>query len=156
MALTFTDEQATALLAPLGLPTNTSDPTTVVATVVDALAADSLATAAPSAIVAAAAKAGLEVLDSETATALRAAAAEGQQIKAAVARQRVQDTVNQAVAKGKITPSRKEHWVALISADAAMADVLNNVPDETAVPINELGHGVDSVDGAGGHDNEWF
>ncbi|MFA7510522.1 MAG: hypothetical protein WCZ29_08575 [Mycolicibacterium vanbaalenii] len=146
MALTFTDAQARALLEPLGLAVDTDDPDTVVATVVDALAADGLANAAPSAIVAAAAKAGLEVLDSDTAAALRADAAEGRRIQAAVQRQQVEDAVNAAIAKGKITPARREHWVNLITADPGMGEVLAAVPDETAVPINEIGHGVSNED----------
>lgn len=148
MALTFNDEQAIALLGPLGLPADTTDPATVVATVSDALAADTLTNAAPSALIVAAKNAGLEVLDADTATALRHDAAEGRQIKAAVERERIVNAVNSAVAKGKITPARKEHWVNLITADPAMAEYLNNIADETAVPLTEIGHGVGNEDGS--------
>lgn len=154
MALTFTDEQATALLGPLGLPTDTTDPTTIVATVVDALAADNITDAAPSAILAAAKKAGLEVMDTDTANALRHDAAEGRQIKAAAERQRIEDAVNTAMQKGKITPARREHWVNLIAADPEMAEVLANVPDNTAVPMNEIGHSV-SNEGRPQQDDDW-
>jgi hypothetical protein len=34
--------------------------------------------------------------------------------------------------------------VNLIAADPGMADVLAAVPNETAVPITEIGHGVDT------------
>lgn len=152
--LTFTDEQATALLSPLGLPTNTTDAATIVATVVDALAADNITNAAPSAIIAAAQKAGLEVIDPDTLTALRADATEGRQLKAAVARQRVEEVVNSAVNRGAITPARKEHWVNLITADPEMATVLKNTPDETAVPLKEIGHG-NGNDGQKHPDDGW-
>jgi len=145
MGLTFDDAQAAELLDILGLPTDTTDIALVLATLKDAVSG-APTNLQPSAIAAAAKSAGLEVLDTDTASALRADAAEGRQIKAAVARQRIEDTVTAAISKGKITPARKEHWVNLITADPAMAEVLNAVPDETAVPITEIGHGVDSGD----------
>jgi hypothetical protein len=37
------------------------------------------------------------------------------------------------VNKGKITPSRRKHWVPLIEADSGMADRLAAVPNEAAV-----------------------
>ncbi|MHA7661847.1 hypothetical protein [Mycolicibacterium sp. HS_4_1] len=155
MALTFDDTQATALLGPLGLPADTTDAATIVATVVDALAADNLTNAAPSAIIAAAEKAGLEVIDPDTLTALRADATEGRQLKAAVERQRVEDVVNSAVNRGAITLARKEHWVNLIAADPAMAAVLKNTPDETAVPLTAIGHSNEPQDGKEHPDDGW-
>lgn len=154
MGLTFDDDQAEELLTILGLPTDTTDVELVLATVKDAISA-APTNLQPSAIAAAAKSAGFEVLDTDTATALRADAAEGRQIKAAVARQRIEDSVTAAISKGKITPARKEHWVNLITADPAMAEVLNAVPDETAVPINEAGHGVDGEDRPAGGEG-WF
>ncbi|MBX7453406.1 hypothetical protein GR927_35955 [Mycolicibacterium sp. 3033] len=156
MAITFNDDQAAALLSPLGLPVDTVDPAAVIATVVDVAGADALSAAAPSAIVAAAESAGLEVLDSEAAAALRADAAEGRRIKAAVERERIENTVNDAIAQGKITPARKDHWVALITADPGMGDVLANVPPETAVPLSEIGHGVDGLNGDQQAREDWF
>lgn len=142
MALTLDDQPAADLLDTLGLPADTTDTALILATVKDAITQAPTATAAPSAIAAAAKKAGLEVLDADTATALRAEAAEGRQIKAAAARQKIEDTVTAAVAKGKITAARRKHWVDLISADPAMAEVLASVPDETAVALTEIGHSV--------------
>lgn len=154
MALAFDDQQATALLATLGLPATTTDPSTVVATVTDALEATDIATAAPSVIVAAAAKAGLEAVDADTLAALRHEAAEGRQIKATLERERITAAVDDAVSKGKITPARREHWVNLISADPGMGEVLAKVPDGTAVPISEIGYSSEA-DGSGDDSWDW-
>jgi hypothetical protein len=150
----FTPEQITTLLAALGLPADTGDPQLVVDTAVD-LAAQLGDPAKPSTIAASAKRAGLEVLDTDTAAALRRDAAEGRKIAAAAAKAKVEASVDDAVDKGKITPSRRQHWVSLIEADPGMADVLAAVPNETAVPMSEVGHSADTsgdlADAA-----EWF
>ncbi|WP_156296389.1 phage protease [Mycobacterium paragordonae] len=141
MALMFDDEQAAALLDALGLPTDTTNIDTALATVKDAVTASTAETAQPSAVAAAARRVGLELIDADTITALRRDANEGRQIKAAAARQKIEDAVSEAISKGKITAARRKHWVTLIEADPAMAEVLASVPDETAVPLTEIGHG---------------
>jgi hypothetical protein len=156
MALTFDDTQAVVLLELLGLPADTTDVQLVLDTVSD-LAAQvaEIDPAKPSTVAAAAKRAGLEVLDTDTAAALRHDAAEGRKIAAAAARKKVEDTVAAAVNKGKITPARRKHWVNLITADPEMAEVLAKVPDETAVPMTEIGHGVGDEDGARPREG-WF
>ncbi|GAB5904568.1 hypothetical protein [Mycobacteroides chelonae] len=154
MAIAFDDQPAADLLDSLGLPADTTDAALILATVKDAITATP--EAAPSQIAAAAKKAGLEVLDTDTAAALRHEAAEGRQIKAAAARQKIEDTVDAAVAKGKITAARRKHWVDLIAADPAMADVLASVPDETAVSFTEIGHSVGTENGEPPANGSWF
>lgn len=154
MALAFDDQPAADLLDTLGLPTDTTDTALILATVKDAIT--TTPEAPPSQIAAAAKKAGLEVLDTDTAAALRAEAAEGRQIKAAAARQKIEDTVTTAITKGKITAARRKHWVDLITADPAMADVLASVPDETAVPFTEIGHSVGTENGEPPTNAGWF
>ncbi|SIM07932.1 Mu-like prophage I protein [Mycobacteroides abscessus subsp. abscessus] len=156
MALAFDDQPAADLLDTLGLPTDTTDTALILATVKDAITETPTDATRPSAIAAAAKKAGLEVLDTDTAAALRAEAAEGRQIKAAAARQKIEDTVTTAITKGKITAARRKHWVDLITADPAMADVLASVPDETAVPFTEIGHGVSTENGEPPTSAGWF
>ena len=156
MALTFTDEQATALLELLGLATDATDVDTILATVNDAVTASTAEGAQPSAVAAAARRNGLEILDTDTAAALRRDAAEGHQIKAAAARAEVESAVSDAISKGKITAGRRKHWVSLITADPGMAQVLASVPDETVVPLTAIGHSVDSEDGSRGGAAEWF
>jgi D-aminopeptidase len=66
-------------------------------------------------------------------------------IAAAAAKAKVEASVGDAVDKGKITRSRRKHWVSLIEADPGMADVLAAVPNETAVPMSEVGHSADNT-----------
>lgn len=149
----FTPEQIIALLAALGLPDDTDDPQLVVDIAVD-LAAQLGDPAKPSTIAASAKRAGLEVIDADTAAALRHDAAEGRKIAAAAARARVEASVGDAVTKGKITPARRKHWVSLIEADPGMADVLAAVPNETAVPLSKVGHSADNTDDRA--ESGWF
>lgn len=148
MALTFTDDQTSQLFELLGLPADT-DPADVdaILAVIDDLAKQAAVgdnDTKPSAVAAAAKRIGLEVVDSDTLAALRTEATEGRQVKAAATKARIDGQVADAIRAGKITPARRDHWVTLITADPAMADVLASVPDETAVPINEVGHASDS------------
>ncbi len=155
MTLTFDDTQAAALLDALGLPADTTDIEVVITTAADL--ADQCAKmdpAQPSTVAAAAKRAGLEVVDGPTLAALRHDATEGRKIAAAAAQQRIEASVDDAIGKGKITPARRKHWISLIQADPGMADVLASVPNETAAPMTELGHGVE----AQGDDDspKWF
>jgi len=137
----FTPEQVTALLEALGLPPDTDDAQLVVDTAADLAAqVEALDPAKPSTVAAAAARNGMEVLDRDTADALRRDAQEGRRIAAAAARAKVEAAVDDAVSKGKITPARKRHWISLLENDLGMADVLAAVPNETAVPMSEVGH----------------
>jgi Mu-like prophage I protein len=139
MTLTFDDSQTATLLEALGLSPDADEPDVIMATVAD-LAAQAAGITAdkPSTIAAAAKKAGLEVIDTDTADALRRDAAEGRKIAAAAARAKVEAAVDDAINDGKITPSRRKHWVSLIEADPGMAEVLAAMPNETAVPLTEL------------------
>ena len=144
MAITFTDDQAAAVLDALGLPGDTTDPQLVAATAAD-MAAQVAASgpSKPSAIAAAAKAPGLEVIDADTAAALRHDAAQGRKLAAAAARITVEAAVDDAITKGKITAARRKHWVTLIEADPEMADVLASTPNELAVPMTEVGHSAD-------------
>jgi ABC-type transporter Mla MlaB component len=149
--LTFTPEQLAQLLDVLGLPADTADAELVVTTAADLRAqVDELRK--PSAVAAAAKAQGLDVVDSEGLAALRADAEQGRELKAAAAQQKIAASVDDAISRGKITPARREHWVSLIGADPAMADVLAAVPAETAVPLTEVGHSTEGEPADGG----WF
>jgi hypothetical protein len=87
---------------------------------------------------------------------LRREATEGRTLKASVERQAIEASVEDAIHRGKITAARRKHWVSLIGADPGMAEVLASVPDETAVPLTEIGHGVDSESGELTQTSEWF
>ncbi|BCZ24855.1 hypothetical protein MYSE111917_16610 [Mycobacterium senriense] len=137
MALTLDDTQSAVLLALLGLPEDTDDVSLVLDTVRDAVAVEP---EAPSAIAAAAKKHGLELLDADSHEALKRDAAEGRRLRAAADQAKVEAQVDAAIDKGKIAASRRKHWVSLIAADAGMGEVLASIPDETAVPLSEIGH----------------
>lgn len=160
MALTFSDDQEAELLKLLGLPEaapGDTDAGLVLDTAADfAAQVAEIDPAKPSTVAAAAKRAGLEVLDTDTLATLRHDAQEGRQIRAAAERQKIEAVVGDAISKGKITPARRKHWIDLINADRGMADVLAAVPNETAVPVSEMGHsnGADGSDG--GPTAEWF
>lgn len=154
----FTPEQIAALLEALGLPPDTADAQLVVDTAVDLAAqVEALDPAKPSTVAAAAKRHGMELIDEATVATLRADAATGRQMAAAAAAAKVEATVDDAIAHGKITVPRRKHWVDLITADPAMADVLASVPNETAVPLTEAGHSADKVAATGDPaESGWF
>lgn len=157
MALEFDDVQITELLDALGLPQDTSDPELVIATAKDLAAqAAGINAEKPSTIAAAAKRHGLDLVDHDTHETLKRDAAEGRRIKAAAERQRIEAAVDAAVNKGKITMARRKHWVTLIEADPAMADVLAAVPNETAVPMTEVGHSADTSGDDLAEAGRWF
>jgi Mu-like prophage I protein len=149
MALELDDTQAAVLLALLGLPEDTTDVQLVIDTVKDATRDPMLppvAASKPSEIAAAAAKHGMEVLDTATADALRRGAATGRQIAAAAAKAKVEAAVDDAISTGRITPARKKHWVTLCENDEAMLERLASIAPGTAVPLDEVGHSADNAD----------
>ena len=158
MALTLNDTQEAELLKLLGLPEadpGESDVELVIDTITDLAAqVQALDPEKPSTVAAAAARNGLEVIDKDTAAALRRDAAEGRRVAAAAAAAKVEAAVADAVNKGKITPGRSKHWIQLITADPGMADVLAAVPNETAVPMTEVGTSADTTGEP--TDSGWF
>lgn len=143
----FTPEQIAALLEALGLPADTTDAQLVVDTTADLAAqVQALDPAKPSTVAAAAARNGMEVIDKETADALRRDAQEGRRIAAAAARAKVESAVDEAIDTGRIIPSRKDHWLTLCTNDGAMIEHLASIAPGTAVPLAEIGHSADNTD----------
>jgi hypothetical protein len=139
MALQFNDEQAATLIEALGLPADTTDVDLILATVADLAAqAASMNPEKPSTVAAAARKAGLEVIDTQTLAALKQDAQEGRAIAAAAKQQKIEAAVDEALRLGKIPPSRKKHWITLCTNDDGMLAEFAAIPDETAVPMTEL------------------
>lgn len=139
----ITPEQWGALLAALGLDA-TASIDDVTAAVTDLATNEAATVGKPSAIAAAAGRIGMQVIDRDSLNALKAQAAEGIQIKASAAKAEVEAAVDDAVRQGKITRARRQHWVTLCAADPAMKQVLASIPRETAVPMSEIGHSVDT------------
>jgi len=156
MALTFDDDQPAVLLDALGLPADTTDVQLILDTVTDLAAqAAGINPEKPSTIAAAARKAGLEVVDTDTLAALRHDAQEGRKIAAAAKAQKIEAAGDEAARRGAIAPSRRKHWIMLCTNDEGMLAELAAVPNETAVPMTEIGHSVEAAD----HDADkpaWF
>jgi hypothetical protein len=159
MALTFDDTQSAVLLTLLGLPEGTEDVQLVLDTVRDATRDPMLPMpddASATQVAAAAKKYGFELVDTATAESLRSDAQEGRRIAAAAAKAKIEQQVDDAVNRGKITAARRTHWATLIEADPGMADVLAAVPNETAIPMSELGHSADTNSGDLAEASLWF
>jgi len=160
MAVTFNDEQEAELLKLLGLPEaapGDTDAGLTLDTITDlAHQVEGLDPAKPSTIAASARRHGMDLVDHETHESLKRDATAGRQIAAAAAKAKVEASVDAAVDKGKITPSSRKHWVTLIEVDPGMADVLAAVPDETAVPMSEVGHATDTGTGGVTDAAAWF
>lgn len=107
----------------------------------DAAPSEDAAEATPEQIAAAAKKHGLTVLDSEVAQRLTADAAAGREARD---RQQTEDDakiVDTAIGKGKITPARRDHFLASMKADReGTTTLLEKTLQESAIPLTELGH----------------
>lgn len=142
----ITDDQLTALREALGLAED-ADIDAIVTSVEELATAPAAAastepagdTAAASARLAAA---GVVTIDGEVLASLESRASRGD---AAAARQEREDrerVVDTALSEGKITPARRAHYLALMSADPqGTTELLSGLPKELAVPLSEVGHG---------------
>lgn len=120
------------LLDALALPPD-SDAETVALAVEDAVTTPPVA-----------ASAGLIQVDPDTLTALRRDAEQGRAIAAAAVQRERTQLVAAAVAQGKITPARREHWLTVLGADPGMADTLASLP-AGLVPLVEIGYSGEEV-----------
>lgn len=94
-----------------------------------------------------AAKHGLRVVDSTKWDELAAQAAAGQQARDEQVAKGHASVVDDAIGKGKITGARRDHFIALMKVDSeGTSKLLSDLPDETAVPLNELGHSIEPTD----------
>ncbi|WP_054246391.1 phage protease [Rhodococcus opacus] len=149
VALTLTDEQEISIREALGLAED-ADADAIVTAVEDLATApegeaepEATASAAtPSSVAAAAARLGLRVVDDE---ALEARLSRGDAAFERLEREDRERVVDAALANGKITPARRDHWLTLMSADReGTTAILEGLPKELAVPLSEVGHGRDS------------
>lgn len=110
---------------------------------------------APSQVAASAKRIGMELIDTDSLASLRHDAAEGRKQVAASQRRERETAVDDAIRTGRITPSRREHWLKLLEADPAMKDVLASTPANIAVPVTALGHSHDDEAATTGQPR-WF
>lgn len=101
----------------------------------------------PEQIAAAAKRYGLTVLDAQVAQNLAADAAAGREARNRQQREDDAKVVDSAIGKGKITPARRDHFLALMASDRkGTTELLENTLQESAVPLTELGHSTEAVD----------
>ena len=92
----------------------------------------------------AAAKHGLRLVDSAKWDEVTAQAAAGKEARDRQVAGEHAKVVNDAIDRGKITGARRDHFLALMKADAeGTTKLLADLPDETAVPLSELGHSTE-------------
>ncbi|OMC46857.1 hypothetical protein A5742_25315 [Mycolicibacterium fortuitum] len=103
--------------------------------------------ATPEQIAAAAKRFGLTVLDSQIAHQLTADAAAGREARDRQQREDDTRVVDAAISKGKITPARRDHFIAMMSADReGTTTLLEKTLQEAAIPLSELGHATEPVE----------
>ncbi|WJR32432.1 ATP-dependent Clp protease proteolytic subunit [Mycobacteroides immunogenum] len=104
-------------------------------------------------LAAAAAKAGLVLMDPARVSKLESDAAAGAMARATQIAEAHARVVDAAVAKGKITPPRRDHFLTLMKADPeGTTALLDSIPAETAVPLTEFGHGTEAQASASAED----
>ncbi|SKT79746.1 Clp protease [Mycobacteroides abscessus subsp. bolletii] len=104
-------------------------------------------------LVAAAAKAGLVLMDPARVAKLESDAAAGALARQTQVAEAHAQVVDAAVAKGKITAPRRDHFLALMKADPeGTTALLDSIPAETAVPLTEVGHGTEAQASASAED----
>lgn len=104
-------------------------------------------------LVAAAAKAGLVLMDPARVSKLESDAAAGALARATQIAEAHAKVVDAAVAKGKITAPRRDAFLALMKADPeGTTALLDSIPAETAVPLTEVGHGTEAQASASAED----
>ena len=153
--ITFTTEQATELVDLLGLDPATT-PADLPATIIDEIRGLTEAEAGQAgnadAVAASARRIGLEAIDSGVLANLRADAAEAEKLRIAATEKDIDDLLAQAVSRGKIASSRREHWRLMLRRDPAARADLQSIPDNT-IPMVAKGY-----DGNTDSDKkpEWF
>lgn len=145
--ITLTEDLWTRLTEALGLDADTAPETVVVAVEELTLAPGSENVVAAAAALA---SAGRDALDQ-----LKADAEQGRRLAAAAQKREIDDLLNDAMRRGKIPPSRREHWFNLLSADPAMRVTLAAIPDNT-IPVQEIGHDGDGIDKDIVEPTPWF
>ncbi|MDV8065544.1 hypothetical protein R4P64_03400 [Rhodococcus sp. IEGM 1366] len=137
-----TEDLWTRILEALALPAE-ADVETVVAALED------LVTTPPADPKAVAAAAGLTALDPAVVAQLQSDAQQGRVLAAAARKREVTDQVDAALRRGAITPARRQHWIDNIEADPVMASTLAKIPNEFAIALTPIGHGVGDDDKGG-------
>jgi ATP-dependent protease ClpP protease subunit len=143
----LTDDQANALATRLGIADENADGDTLLAALDEALSEQTEPPAAPAATTTAVPP-GAVLIESDVLASLRTDAAAG----AAARKQQEADAraalVTAAIADGRISPARKDAWLAKLAADPGEADTLAQLEPGLTVPTTAIGHAGDGTDPA--------
>lgn len=146
-AVAFSTEQITNLRATLGLP-ETADEAAIVAAV-SAVVEDTLEEqpVTPPAAATASVPEGMALVEADVLADLRAGAEAGRAAAETLRVQARDQAITDAVRAGKITPARRDHWVAAYDADAeGTAALLASLAPGLHVPTEEAGHATAAAD----------
>jgi ATP-dependent protease ClpP protease subunit len=147
-AVAFSDEQLTTMRQELGLPED-ADEATIVSAMSEALAERAEETTSNSTQV----PPGMTLVEADVLQGLQDQASLG-----ATARQQQLDelrdrTITSAIADGRVTPARRDHWVQAWAADPeGTATLLTSLP-AGLVPVAERGHDQQSTVAASAYDD---
>ncbi|BBH17493.1 hypothetical protein Back2_17800 [Nocardioides baekrokdamisoli] len=123
----------------LGLA-ETADEATVVAALSEALG---IQPAAPVATATAAIPEGMSLIETDVLTELRTGAEDGRAARAQQIASHRDSLITAAIAAGKISPARKDHWIKQFAADAEGAEQVLAQLEPGLIPVDERGHAGD-------------
>lgn len=139
LAVTFTDAQLDTMRTTLELPADADEAAILAA--VQAVVEDSLdSTTPPAAPSAAQVPEGMSLIETEVLNSLRQGAAAGAAARTQQLTEHRDRTIAKAIADGKITPARKQHFEASWKADPEGTEQLLASLEPGLVPTEERGH----------------
>lgn len=140
-----TDEEVLAALDKQLAGSDTDDEGSGSAADPDTAGADTESASSGKELAAAAAKAGLVLMDPAQVSKLQTDAAAGALARETQIAEAHAKVVDAAIGAGKITAPRRDHFLTLMKADPdGTAALLDSIPAETAVPMTEVGHGTEA------------
>lgn len=143
-AVAFSDEQITTMRQTLGLAEN-ADEATIVAALDEALTERAEPTAAAPTTTTTVPE-GMTLVETAVLDDLREGATAGRSAREQLDNQARDAAIDAAIADGRTTPARREHWTASWDADAeGTSTMLAALAPGLAVPTTEAGHASEPV-----------
>lgn len=143
-AVAFSDEQLTSMRQKLGTAED-ADEATILAALHEALDEQTDPPVVPATPVV---SAGQVVIEADVLDGLRAQATQGAAARTQQLDEHRDRTITAAIADGKITPARKDHWVTSWAADAEGTELTLKALAPGLVPVDERGHDQSTVTGS--------
>ena len=89
---------------------------------------------------------GMSLIETDVLAELKAGAADGRTARQQQVEAHRDGLIRDAIAAGKISPARRDHWVKQFAADAAGAEEMLAQLEPGLIPVSEVGH-ADTGDG---------